>query len=162
HPDSKTTTATATASTTSSPAAHAAPPEVSVVLPANAVLMAYVEASMAALDAVEAQLAVPAPVLTSTQKRRAAKLRLGGDKTAEQIGALAAGHGAEMGTLRVDDMLLALENARTLAPFLVRIQSFAKHVADLVFLWESKTWFDAMQFYAILQRRAQADGTLAV
>jgi len=130
-------------------------------LPPNAALVAYVTQSLAQMDMAEAALAVDPPALTSTQKRRAAKLRAGGDKAVGQIATLAKQYGVESSVLQADAMSLALADAQALAPLMVRIQAFEKHVSDLLFLWQSAAWEDAMQFYALLQRRSLVDGSLA-
>jgi hypothetical protein len=130
-------------------------------LPPNVALVAYVAQSVAQIDVAEAALAVDPPTLTSTQKRRAAKLRSGGDKAVAQIATLAKQYGVESSVLQADAMSLALADAQALAPLMVRIQAFEKHVADLLFLWQGAAWEDAMQFYALLQRRSLVDGSLA-
>jgi hypothetical protein len=146
------------------PSPAAPPPGPTVVQaqpPPNAALVTYVAQSIAEIDAAEAALAVDPPALTPSQKRRAGKLRSGGDKAVGQIATLAKQYGVESSVLQADSMTLALEDAQALAPLVVRIQAFAKHVADLVFLWESAAWADAMQFYALLQRRSLVDGAMA-
>jgi hypothetical protein len=128
--------------------------------PPNAALAAYVAQAMAQVDAAESALAVDPPALTPSQKRRAAKLRSGGDKAVGQIAALAKQYGVESSVLQADAMSLALADAQTLAPLMARVQAFQKHLGDLLFLWQSAAWGDAMQFYALLQRRALVDGSL--
>jgi hypothetical protein len=139
------------------PATSAGTPQ----LPANPALIAFVNQAIVQLDAAETALAVDPPALTSSQKRRAAKLRAGGDKAVGQIALLAKQYGVESSVLRADTMSLALADAQALAPLMLRIQDFQKHVSDLLFLWQSAAWDDAMQFYALLQRRALVNGALA-
>ena len=153
-PAAKPATATAAAPATA-PAAPAALP------PPNAALLAYVQQATAAIASTEAGLTASPPALTAAQKRHSGKLRAGGDKAVAQIGTLAQQYGIESTVLQVAPMLLALSDAQALAPLITKLQAFVKHAADLVFLWESAAWTDAMQFYALLQRRALVDGSLA-
>lgn len=155
------TTATPAAKSGTAAAPAATPTTTPALPPPNAALVAYVQQAMTELDATEASFPVDPPALTPAQKRRAAKLRSGGDKAVAQIGTLAQQYGIESSALQVAPMLLALSDAQALAPLIVRIQAFLKHAGDLVFLWQSAAWTDAMQFYALLQRRALVDGSLA-
>lgn len=152
--------------TVTAPAAPpASPPPASPVTagtppPDNAVLVAYVGNAMSTLDVAESGLEVDPPALTSAQKRRAAKLHAGGTETVSQLATLARQYGVESSVLQVSAMLLALNDAQALEPLIARLEAFLKHVNDLYFLWRSAAWADAMQFYALLQRRALVDGAI--
>jgi hypothetical protein len=74
---------------------------------------------------------------------------------------LATHFGVESTVLQADEMLLALANALALAPLLPRLEEFHKHVGDLLFLGKNAAWSDALQLYALLQRRARVDGAIA-
>jgi hypothetical protein len=126
----------------------------------NAALAAYVQQAIGALDQAEIGLGAD-PALSPAQKRHAAKLRKGGEQAAQQIGNLAKQRGLESQALQVDAMTEALGKAQTLLPLANRLVSFTKHVEDVVFVAESLAWEIAMQFYALLQRRALTDAELA-
>jgi hypothetical protein len=126
----------------------------------NAALAAYVAQALAALDGAEAGLPAD-PTLTPAEKRHATKLRKGGEPIVTLIGALARQYQLESPVLHTDQMLADLEQAQILAPLTSKLLGFAKHVSDLTFGAQSSAWEMALQLYAVLQRRAQIDGSLA-
>lgn len=126
----------------------------------NTALEAYVQQTVTDLDNVEAGLGGDPP-LTPVQKRHAAKLRKGGEKVVAQIGDLATQHQLESPALQVSVMLALMGRAQALQPLADRLAAFAKHVADVIFSAQSAAWVMAMQYYALLQRRAAADAELA-
>jgi hypothetical protein len=126
----------------------------------NAALEAYVQQTVAGLDTVETQLGAD-PALTGSEKRHAAKLRKGGDKVIAQIGDLAAQHQLESRALLVSVMMGLLGKAEALQPLADRLAAFGKHVNDVIFSARSAAWVMALQYYALLQRRAATDAELA-
>jgi hypothetical protein len=122
--------------------------------------MAYVTQALAALEATEAGLPAD-PTLTPSEKRHATKLRKGGEPIVTLIGGLARQYQLESPVLQTDPMLADLEQANILAPLMQKLLAFAKHVSDLTFSAQSSAWLMALQLYAVLQRRAQVDGSLA-
>lgn len=126
----------------------------------NTALEAYVQQTVADLDTVEAGLGGDPP-LTPVEKRHAAKLRKGGDKVVAQIGDLATQHQLESPALQVSVMLALMGKAQALQPLADRLAAFVKHVTDVIFSAQSAAWVMAMQYYALLQRRAATDAELA-
>jgi hypothetical protein len=123
-------------------------------------LSAAVEQALATLQAVE-QALPPNPRFTSKEKKRTGKLRKGGQGMAKLIGTLARQYDLEPPALPANTIDEQLEVARVLGPLLIQLLALAKHVGDLTFSAESVAWQRALQLYALLQRRARADGSLA-
>jgi hypothetical protein len=164
-----TTRTTHTTETSSQPANQAPAHEAPTPAPAspppappdpNAALEAYVQQTVTDLDTVEAGLGGDPP-LTPAEKRHAAKLRKGGDKVVGQIGDLATQHQLESPALQVSVMLALMGKAHALQPLADRLAAFVKHVTDVIFSAQSAAWVMAMQYYALLQRRAATDAELA-
>lgn len=125
----------------------------------NAQLAAYVQQAVAQLDGTEAGLGSD-PALTSTEKRHALKMRKGGEKIVPQIGNLVQQQQLESAALPVAQMNALLGKAQALQPLSTRVAAFAKHVDDVIFLAESQSFEMAVQYYALLQRRAVTDAEL--
>ena len=147
--------ATAPAATPPSP-----PPSPPPASDPNAALSAYVQQTVASLDTIEAGLGSDQP-LGPKDRRRAAKLRKGGDKVVAWIGDLATQHDLESPALQVATMLALVGKAAALSPLTNRLAALTKLVGDLVFVAQSQAWGMAMQYYALLHRRAANDGQLA-
>jgi hypothetical protein len=126
----------------------------------NAALEAYVQQTVQALDALEQALGADPP-LSPKDKLHAPKLRKGGAKTVSQIGSLATQNQLESAALPVAVMLGLLCKADALRPLAARLAAFTTHVADQIFAAQSSAWDMAMQYYALLQRRARAEAELA-
>ena len=58
-------------------------------------------------------------------------------------------------------MLDQVSRATTFASALARLQKLEKRVSDEQFVAQSDAWSMGLQFYALMQRRATTDGTLA-
>lgn len=125
----------------------------------NAALAAFAQQAIATLDSVEVGLGADPP-LTATDKRHAAKMRKGGDKAIQQIAAMAQQNQLESPALETATMLDALGKADALQPLANRVAAFTKHIGDVIFSAQSAAWVIAMQFYALLQRRASTDAEL--
>jgi hypothetical protein len=126
----------------------------------NAALAAYAQQAVASLDTIEAGLGDD-QTLAPKDKRRAAKLRKGGGPIATQIGSLAAQQQLESPALQVATMLMLLGKAGALQPLANRLAAFVAHVSDVIFAAQSQAWAIAMQYYALLRRRAKTDRELA-
>jgi hypothetical protein len=166
---SKTTQKTSTQSPTT-PAPTAAPAPVAQAQPAappptpapdpNAALAALVAQAITQLDAIEASLGTDPP-LSATEKRHAARMRKGGQQVITTIGTLATQNDLESRALQVAPMTTDVGQATALQPLANRLAPLVQHVNDLIFTAQSSAWESAMQFYALLQRRAVSDGQLA-
>ncbi|MGH7286093.1 MAG: hypothetical protein ACRELY_31615, partial [Polyangiaceae bacterium] len=64
-------------------------------------------------------------------------------------------------SLSSTEMLSQLERSTTFASALARLQKLEKRVSDEQFVAQGDAWTMGLQFYALLQRRALTDGTLA-
>lgn len=152
-------TATPQASTTAP-----SPPVSSTATPTppdpNAALALFAQQCVAQLDTMQAGLGGDPP-LTPTQKRHASKLRKGGAAFATQVGNLATQQQLESPALQVSPMLASIARAEALQALAARATAFAKQVGDIIFQSESDAFVVAQQFYALLQKRAAFDATLA-
>ncbi len=113
------------------------------------------------LDTADAQLGSDTPSLTTAQKRRLGRSRKGGERVLQMIAELVKAHGLESTALQSASMLADQERAANYAASLARLQKMEKRISDDQFVAQSNAWEQGLQFYALLQRRAQTDGTLA-
>jgi hypothetical protein len=113
------------------------------------------------LDTADAQLGSEATSLTTAQKRRLGRSRKGGERILQMIAELVKSHGLESTALQSAPMLADQERAASYAASLARLQKMEKRISDDQFVAQSNAWEQGLQFYALLQRRAQSDGTLA-
>ncbi len=113
------------------------------------------------LDAAEAQLGPDAPALTPDEKRRGTRTRKGGERVLQMIAELVKAHNLDSSSLSSMQMMAQLERSTTFASALARLQKLEKRVSDEQFVAQGDAWTMGLQFYALLQRRAVADGTLA-
>jgi hypothetical protein len=156
----QTTTSSPAPAVTAQPAPAVQPPSPSPPPDPNGALLAYVQQTIATLDAAETGLGADPP-LTPKDKRHAAKLRKGGDKAVAQIANLATQNQLDSVALSVAVMTALMGKADALQQLANRLDGFVKHVGDLVFSAQSTAWGMAMQYYALLQRRAATDAELA-
>ena len=110
----------------------------------------------------EASLGSEPLSLTALEKRHAAKFRKGGDKVVQTVGSLAEQHGMDSASLDSATMLARLDDARALAPLRKRVERVLKRLDDMIFHAHADSWRAALEFYALMQRRATTDGDLAV
>jgi len=126
---------------------------------ANA-LAALAQQAVAMLDTLAAGLGEdPAP--GPNDKRRAVRFRKGGGPIALTIGELAQQQQLELPAVPVATMTSQLDRANALAPLVSRLPALVTLVDDIVFAAQSQAWEIALQYYAILQRRAKTDAKLA-
>jgi hypothetical protein len=158
----KTTTQSTTTSPTPvapvAPAQPTAPPAAPPPDP-NAALAALVQQAVAQLDAIDATLGDDPP-LTPTEKRHAARMRKGGAAILATIATLATQNELESPAMQVAPMTEEAGKASALQSLSNRLAALTKHVDDLIFTAQSTAWEGAMQFYALLQRRAASDSAL--
>jgi hypothetical protein len=154
-------TTTSLVSQTSAAPVAAAPAPASAAPDPTAALAAAAQQAVATLVSAEATLGVGDSPLTSGDKRRSTKLRKGGEKYVAQIGDLAQKYQLETTAMQVLTMLTLLGKATALRPVLDQLTIFAKHITDTVFAAQSQAWDMALQYYAMLQRRAKTNGDLA-
>jgi hypothetical protein len=128
-----------------------------IALPVTAVAQA-----MKMLDAAEALLAAEPLALTALEKRRLAKMRKGGDQVVRTLAPLATEYGLASSTLDSQTMVARLADAQALLPLQQRIVMLSKRVDDLVFRAHADAWLIALEFYAVLRRKAATNGDVAV
>jgi hypothetical protein len=157
----KPTTTSVASQTPAAPVAATPAPTPSPAPDPNAALVAAAQQAVATLVGAEATLGVGDAPLTSADKRRSTKLRKGGEKYVAQIGNLAKQYQLETPAMQVVTMLTLLGKATALQPVLDQLTIFLKHVSDSVFAAQSQAWDMALQYYAMLHRRAKTSGDLA-
>ena len=116
---------------------------------------------LTSLTAAESTLGLTDPPLTTQQKRRSAKLRKGGEPIVTQIGSLAAQYQLTTSAMDVATMLALVSQSSVLQPLADALTMFLKHVTDSMFAAQSQAWDTALQYYALLKRRAKTTGDLA-
>lgn len=126
----------------------------------NAALAAFAQQAVATIDTIAGGLGND-PTLSPKDKRRAAKFRKGGEPIVGTIGNLATQQQLESPALPVATMLALLGRATALAPLVNRLASFVALVNDIAFAAQSQAWAMALQYYALLHRRAKSDTKLA-
>jgi hypothetical protein len=126
----------------------------------NAALAAFAQQAVAMIDTITAGLG-GAPTLAPSDKRRAVRFRKGGGPIAGTIGDLAQQQQLELPALPVATMTSLLGRASALAPLVNRLPAFVTLVDDIVFAAKSQAWSMALQYYAILHRRAKSDAKVA-
>jgi len=127
----------------------------------NVGLTKFAEALSASIDKAEAMLGPDTLSLTPDEKRRTARQRKGGERVIQSIAEIAKAHGLDSPSLSSTSMLQSLEKSTTLGSALARIEKLQKRLSDEQFVAQNGAWSMALQFYAMLQRRATTDGTLA-
>jgi hypothetical protein len=125
----------------------------------NAALEALVTQAVSEIGSIEASIG-DNPTITAAQKRRATKMRKGGEPIAASIAALAQQHQIESPSLQVAPMTAALGKAAALQPLVTSIAAFAQRLDNIVFAAQSGAWLIALQLYAVLRRQAATDGAL--
>ena len=121
----------------------------------------YVKQLVAALSKADASFPIESDALTAQDKRHTVKVRKGSDAIIRQIAELVKAHGLDSTALHSEDMLRELENGVSLAPLAAILGKLAKRIEDTQYASNTNAWQMGLQFYALLQSRAQVDGQLA-
>lgn len=124
-------------------------------------LSKYVTQITSTIAKAESTFPVEGEALTTLDKKHSVKPRKGADNIVRAIAELAKAHGLDSSALHSDGMLESLDTAAALAPLVAVLEKMTKRVADAQYSATSSAWANALQFYALLQRRAQSDGQLA-
>jgi len=155
-PTPEPTTTSASSSSNATPATPSPQPSPDP----NAALAAFALQAVAMIATIKAGLGDP-PALAPSDKRRAVRFRKGGGPIVATIGDLAQQQQLELAALPVATMTSLLERATALAPLVSGLPSLTRLVGDMVFVAQSQAWEMALQYYAILRRRAKTDAKLA-
>jgi hypothetical protein len=126
----------------------------------NVGLVTLVAELTALLDQAEARLGPQPPALTGTDKRRLSKPRKGAEKLLVSLAPVVEQNGLGSAALNAAQMMERLADAEILKPLDTRLEKIAKRVSDELFAARSDAWEMALQFYAVLKRRARHDGEL--
>ena len=124
-------------------------------------LTSFIRALTGGLDKAEPRLGTPPKALTAEDKTRASKPRKGSEKVVGQLAPIVQQYGLDSPALHSATMVARNKDAEALVPLQQRLQKISKRVDDELFSAQTETWGMALQFYALLQRRAQSDGELA-
>lgn len=117
--------------------------------------------AIATIKALQKELGIVGPNLTAKQKRLTARYRTGGNRVIATISDVARHTGTTVGTLPLDEMSELLAMATTVEELRSHLGDFDKRVSDFVFSARAAAWSSAMQYYALLQRMAKRNGTIA-
>ena len=110
---------------------------------------------------IERALGVPPAALTAKDKRRTVRVRKGADAVMRQIVQLVATHRLESEALDAEAIVAPLQIAAALGALEIGLRRATKRISDQRFLATADAWTAALQFYALLQRRALVDGDVA-
>ncbi len=128
---------------------------------ANMGLMPFVTLLTKFLDEHEASIASTAPALTSLDKQRRGKLRLGGEKAVPIVAALVKKYGLESPSLQAETMTANMATAQSLVPVQKRLETLNKRMEDEIFNAHSAGWAATSDGYAQLTRMAKKNGEIA-
>jgi hypothetical protein len=95
-------------------------------------------------------------------KRRMPKPRRGNERVIATVANLAQTHGLDSPSLHSTAMIENMDRVRLLMPLETRLTALSKRVSDLRFLEQTQAWSSALQFWALLRRRAPTNSQLAV
>jgi hypothetical protein len=127
----------------------------------NIALIKYVAQLGTSIGKAESAFPIDTDPLTPLDKKHSIKPRKGGENVVRSIAELVKAHGLDSSALDSSEMLDDLDTATTLAPLVAQLEKITKRVGDAQYVATSNAWAKALQFYALLQRRAQADGQLS-
>jgi hypothetical protein len=103
----------------------------------------------------------PAPALTQSDIQRSVKLRKGGAPIVQAVAAMSDKFGLVVPSLSTATMVDQINQAEALIALHKELVSATKHVADVIFLAQSKSWNGATTHYSVLRRLARTDGEVA-
>ncbi len=127
----------------------------------NIALIKYVTQVTTSVGKAESSFPIDGDPLTVLDKKHSVKPRKGGENIVRAIAELVKAHGLDSTALDSSEMLDDLDTATTLTPLVAQLEKLTKRVSDAQYTATSGSWAKALQFYALLQRRAQSDGQLA-
>ena len=99
--------------------------------------------------------------LTSKDRRRAVRLRKGGEKVIPTITALSEQFGISVPSHPTSAITANLKKASSLVAVHKQLVTATKQVADAIFKAQSVSWDGATVHYSVLKRLARSDGDLA-
>ncbi len=127
----------------------------------NIALINFVRTVSAHLANAEKNFPTQAPPMTAEAKKHTVKARKGGERIVGEIANLVKSHDLDSGALDSTTMTTRLEAGTTLAPLIAQLTKIQQQASDQQYAAMSDAWGMALQFYALLQRRATTDTTLA-
>ena len=112
------------------------------------------------VSAIGATLEKTCVALTSDERKKAVKIRSGGDAIVAVIGRLLDDHGVTLPDVTRDDMNADIQLVRRLAPLRDALASVLQLVDDTVLEAESEAWWAATAGYTALHRMAKGNAKL--
>jgi hypothetical protein len=128
---------------------------------ANPTLAKQVDSAIALLDQVAALVVTGEPSLTPTQRKKALKMKAGGEKFVPVIASLATRFGVNIGGHPVKAMNEKLQQVQSLMPLLKRAELLVTQISDATIRGNADTWSSATVLYGTLRRVASHDGDVA-
>lgn len=95
--------------------------------------------------------------LSAEDRRRATKMRTGGERIVDLVSELATQHQVALPRISVADMKNDLVLAQRLAPLVQAVGSVAQTLSDTTLLAQSECWWAATAFYSALTRLSDAE-----
>jgi hypothetical protein len=121
-----------------------------------------VSRAIQALDALQQELGITAPTLSSAMKRHTARYRKGGHKVISTIGSVASQQRVDFPGSPVSEMRDQLAIADAIDALATRVEKLKLYLDNFVFSARADAWQTAMQYYALLRRMARTNGEIAV
>jgi len=106
-------------------------------------------------------MAGPALALTGKDRRRAVRLRKGGEKVIPTLTALSEQFGIDLPSHPTSAITANVNKANSLVAVHKQLVTATKQVADAIFKAQSESWDGATVHYTVLKRLAKSDGDLA-
>lgn len=118
----------------------------------SATLAAQVEQAIQLLDQVASMVTVSKSALTQADRKKAVKMRAGGEKFVPEIASLARRYMVSIGGHPVNAMTEKLQQVQTLRPLLARAQLLVTQLSDASLHGNAEVWDSATVLYGTLKR----------
>ncbi len=122
--------------------------------------LAEVKKDVKTLTGIRAKLAKSTVKLTSEDRRRAVKMRTGGEEVVRIIMGLAERTGLSLTKASVEDVRRDMTLVERLKPVLEEVEELRSILADTILEAESEAWAATQTYYSSLVRMQSGDGHL--
>jgi len=129
---------------------------------APAVTDASIDEASKLVEQAAAALGTKSPGMTTVERRRAVKVRTGGEKYIPLLVTLAAKYAITSPVHAVGEMADLLEQVQKLVPLQSQMMLLLKVVEDSIIQTNGDMWSAATFVYSVLKRMAKRDGSIAL
>jgi hypothetical protein len=117
-----------------------------------------IEQAMQMLDQVASMVTVSKSALTKADRRKAVKMKAGGEKFVPVIASLAKRFAVSIGAHPVNAMTEKMQQVTNLSPLLKRAQLLVTQLGDASLQGNAEVWDSATVLYGTLKRISRRDG----